>query len=173
MEYPRVYGDNKIVSCRSKRDCGIPPCVRGQHNRRYRAFFSRGNTPVCTGITFLCRKVRCLHREYPRVHGDNLEFWRATSSGPGIPPLSRGQREPWTIHRPPYRNTPGCTGTTSVGVALQRVSKEYPRVYGDNGCRLYPVGYLPGIPPCVRGRRRPHRQLGPQRRNTPVCMGTT
>ena len=71
--YPRVYGE--ILSDALKTDpvSGLPPCVRGNHHKKYLSETDPGSTPVCTGKSRKVITKSTPKAVYPRVYGEISE----------------------------------------------------------------------------------------------------
>ena len=49
QDYPRVYGGTRPKSPMARRESGLSPCVRGNHDISPSVFIVRRTIPVCTG----------------------------------------------------------------------------------------------------------------------------
>ena len=167
-EDPRLHGD-KVASSVVVADVGgISQDIRGQLPLNAVIQPLERNNPAYMGRSrqSTSRLSRCC--EYPRIHGDNYLsacdrkrntpcVWGQQNrilllqTGLWSTPAFTGKTRIRRCYMRFKRNTPVCTGTTTTSATHSKLSKEYPRVYGDNAARIDSWAPNAGIPPCVRG----------------------
>ena len=135
--------------------------------------YSSRITPACAGKTHLHAWISCSAGDHPRVCGENIPFPQVPASIQGSPPRVRGK--PFKTADLPIisRITPACAGKTYVGCNCYLVSKDHPRVCGENWFFVYCGRADRGSPPRVRGKRLGVGCLALIDRITPACAGKT
>ena len=141
-DHPRVCGENKAERRETGRRKGSPPRVRGKQRRLLHACFYFGITPACAGKTALNGRNSITIRDHPRVCGENCKMPVDIRVSPGSPPRVRGKLRALSPSLVCARITPACAGKTADSTYDFCVSKDHPRVCGENitsttssGCR--------------------------------------
>ena len=170
--YPRVYGGNAKGTLPTFLCHGLSPRVRGKLAEDRGDGPGKGSIPACTGET----PYRTGHRRrdwvyprvyggngtgprsplgqrvYPRVYGGNWPNAGSIICAGGLSPRVRGKPKTeancldcgWSI--------PACTGETQCFVGKRQSRPVYPRVYGGNANRPWPISPWWGLSPRVRGK---------------------
>lgn len=89
-------------------------------------------TPACAGkrIARLCAIV--LNGDYPRVCGENYNDSVSKWNYYGLPPRMRGKHELLRDISAGRRITPAYAGKTVLSMDSRAVSRDHPRVCGEN-----------------------------------------
>ena len=90
-DHPRVCGENWHSVSRLLQMSGSPPRVRGKRSEMSRAFHVVGITPACAGKTFNQLSGYHLHRDHPRVCGENCASTMRKHCPQGITPACAGK----------------------------------------------------------------------------------
>ena len=152
---------------------GTPPRARGRQNPLQLRFHLQGNTPACAGKTPDYESRIPEPREHPRVRGEDIMDATSSQPDPGTPPRARGRPPVFAGETVRPGNTPACAGKTFCSLMLCPVSREHPRVRGEDHRGPDPQSDHAGTPPRARGRQ-DYRAVGcGQQGNTPACAGKT
>ena len=111
--------------------------------------------------------------DHPRMRGEDEHLQHAGATPRGSPPHARGRPGRYRAGGGRAGITPACAGKTLSRVTSRTISRDHPRMRGeDPTCRLCCVS-MGGSPPHARGRPRPCPNLLRSRRITPACAGKT
>ena len=131
-EHPRLHGENLKVIWPWSRLNETPPPTRGKLPGAGKDGLDDGNTPAYAGKTCGRAPVQVRDWEHPRLRGENtLGDITVTSTG-GTPPPTRGKQNPQSPPDQADGNTPAYAGKTGRGQVRRRMSREHPRLRGDN-----------------------------------------
>ena len=127
--------------------------MRGKPPEKLSKCFIQRITPAYAGKTLSPPHGGGLHPDHPRVCGENLHLIHIETSGAGSPPRMRGKLSPPTWWGGTPRITPAYAGKTIQSTCAICLTKDHPRVCGEN----LPIpdkrlGTL-GSPPRMRGKR--------------------
>ena len=152
-DHPRVCGEHLPFACRTFRQSGSPPRMRGTPSSLTHLRRRSGITPAYAGNTASCAARVYRPRDHPRVCGEHICAAVSTSSGIGSPPRMRGTQGAvdGLIERAGI--TPAYAGNTPSRRFCMPCKRDHPRVCGEhhNGETLPPM--LKGSPPRMRGTR--------------------
>ena len=152
--YPRPRGEYPdCLGTRRKRQ-GLPPPTRGIRLACPKQACLYRSTPAHAGNTIARRCASRRSKVYPRPRGEYLPSNAPSDLPVGLPPPTRGIREPAGALRAAHRSTPAHAGNTEGGYAKPPHCAVYPRPRGE-----YPIiGSITksssGLPPPTRGIRR-------------------
>ena len=132
---------------------------------------SIGSPPRVRGL-LQCRE-QVLSRDHPRVCGDYIFRYAETGTGVGSPPRVRGLRKIRLFLDSSAGITPACAGTTCIGIVLESLKWDHPRVCGDYFVMFAKTLIRSGSPPRVRGLRGSYELQAWFQGITPTCAGTT
>ena len=157
----------------AKRWLGSPPLTRGQRSAVDLDCVDLGITPAHAGTTEPWDAWPGCSWDHPRSRGDNAHGRHCSSSHPGSPPLTRGQR-PWDyLPLTVFRITPAHAGTTPSSSCQTSSGRDHPRSRGDNWQRMHFGMEQLGSPPLTRGQLRYDDVILLEYRITPAHAGTT
>ena len=130
-------------------------------------------TPACAGKTLSGSSCLSSRQDHPRVCGENyLGGYRAGAQG-GSPPRVRGKPTPRSLRLSSARITPACAGKTYNSNQIRMISKDHPRVCGENQAIAKVKQMFSGSPPRVRGKLFDAHLERIELRITPACAGKT
>ena len=168
-----MCGENKTPKRWMLPSSGSPPRVRGKLSGETKITFTKGITPACAGKTYRIQFRQSPCWDHPRVCGENFGFSTMYFLMPGSPPRVRGKLFELLSDKVLDGITPACAGKTAARVSNLRVSRDHPRVCGENQACPSSFRPRPGSPPRVRGKpalhQLPHARYG----ITPACAGKT
>ena len=153
-DYPRVRGEDYTRAREDQADYGLPPRARGRQRRVEGYGGGQGTTPACAGKTARPRGGRRRIRDYPRVRGEDPAVKLLAVQPMGLPPRARGRRRGRKFPARANGTTPACAGKTPWGGRLASVTRDYPRVRGEDANSPLSWSLRVGLPPRARGRRR-------------------
>ena len=182
MEYPPKVGTGTSAYVRIKTNArqssprsfqSTRPRGARLYSRLYNSFGTGFNPRAREGKTCLCHAMDSVPRKHPRLHGEDNCCIFLLNAVIETPPLARGRPHLHPYIMIPFRNTPACTGKTSVITYVQNQSMKHPRLHGEdprNSC-----GGRTGLetPPLARGRQARSFVPSGERGNTPACTGKT
>ena len=172
-DHPRVCGENQDRLRLLVSQPGSPPRVRGKLKRISRELELTGITPACAGKTEPGQNCKILHRDHPRVCGENSRTEHGYKLRHGSPPRVRGKLYQIFAKFPLARITPACAGKTRHEPTENQRQKDHPRVCGENPrCRKL-ARRKRGSPPRVRGKLSRKESMKETVRITPACAGKT
>ena len=152
---------------------GSPPRVRGKRSPFVIAPDIRRITPACAGKTRQNAGRVSGKKDHPRVCGENLGVQFNQSGVWGSPPRVRGKHE-GRLDNGNYEGiTPACAGKTGFPSRTSTVSKDHPRVCGENSASGSTPCKITGSPPRVRGKLALGERLNTDLGITPACAGKT
>ena len=88
--------------------------------------------------------------DHPRLRGNNWYSLETIVRRLGSPPLAREQLSCGQAAIYPDGITPACAGTTMPGVMDDIITRDHPRLRGNNVSRNLTCTQLPGSPPLAR-----------------------
>ena len=192
-DHPRVCGEQFCPALRKWIPAGSPPRVRGTVSTPWIGNSFSRITPACAGN-------RCTHcypltkiKDHPRVCGEQRknypELWALMGSPPrvrgtvyhipcihrlpGSPPRVRGTVCEGYFTGHIARITPACAGNSFKIIRCVHVSKDHPRVCGEQSCMNFFYTCNKGSPPRVRGTVTFRNIVGVYVRITPACAGNS
>ena len=147
-----MRGEDGCVSVASASPSGSPPHARGRprHVRRLRNL--QRITPACAGKTLPSRSRRQRRPDHPRMRGEDRTETASRTASRGSPPHARGRPSTSTSQTLSSRITPACAGKTMMCVMPCLVSRDHPRMRGEDSedHAKAPVGG--GITPACAGK---------------------
>ena len=168
-----MCGENFLATILLLVQLGSPPRVRGKlrSSRRLRAL-SR-ITPACAGKTAGTPSTMRGSWDHPRVCGENPVWEIIIGSLVGSPPRVRGKRLRLQFCILSARITPACAGKTGNAIIAVIITKDHPRVCGENRTQTIICNRYVGSPPRVRGKQAKSAIKAVRLRITPACAGKT
>ena len=147
--------------------------MRGKPRTPGRGPVQQRNIPAYAGKTrgFSC--AREARSEHPRVCGENPPLIGGRHHHSGTSPRMRGKLKKKVIKAIEDGNIPAYAGKTHISKSAMAISREHPRVCGENRALLRCGPSLRGTSPRMRGK---HVHLIPQppaERNIPAYAGKT
>ena len=171
LDHPRVCGEQTTAATGRLAQEGSPPRVRGTEPHFHGLLRGHGITPACAGNSWPGRKTSFAPWDHPRVCGEQ-SIRHASSSGPrGSPPRVRGTVALAPLPAAECGITPACAGNSWALSSLVRMSRDHPRVCGEQQPPQDCLLYGRGSPPRVRGTVSPEAAELYQDRITPACAG--
>ena len=152
---------------------GTSPRMRGKHCFDLCSKVSRRNIPAYAGKTGPARLCLPLPPEHPRVCGENCLAGVAFQIKGGTSPRMRGKL---TLSLDPeiaFRNIPAYAGKTERHTGKQPLTKEHPRVCGENVMVRKIRVCVKGTSPRMRGKLYQMVLVYRLRRNIPAYAGKT
>ena len=156
-----------------RRPAGSPPHARGRHPTPGVGVVGIGITPACAGKTLARRWRVDAQRDHPRMRGEDVEPVSAILKLLGSPPHARGRLTCPRFRWRRIRITPACAGKTTMKPSVLSVTKDHPRMRGEDPLSIRRQTFQPGSPPHARGRRSGGIKLSHSQRITPACAGKT
>ena len=150
---PACAGKTEVVNDALLCLNGSPPHARGRRGKPLGTSIRGRITPACAGKTPAPTCTPGKVSDHPRMRGEDLPSSSKRSRSGGSPPHARGRRGSlWFVFR--FRGiTPACAGKTEVSLVCFQVSRDHPRMRGeDRMSGTIPTG-KEGSPPHARGRR--------------------
>ena len=152
---------------------GSPPHARGRRDPCTRRRPHARITPACAGKTTVARVQFNVGKDHPRMRGEDLSCWVSCWWRRGSPPHARGRRATEVSLKGLEGITPACAGKTLHPLPRRTISKDHPRMRGEDR-----VGYRSehcggGSPPHARGRLPGSHAASPISGITPACAGKT
>ena len=152
---------------------GSPPLTREQHQGTLEGTRRRRITPAYAGTTDTEACHLWLHRDHPRLRGNNFLIHKSICLCTGSPPLTREQLD---VHGERQRNlgiTPAYAGTTSRISTATILHRDHPRLRGNNQFAFFFTIRKPGSPPLTREQRQKKTGQSHGTGITPAYAGTT
>ena len=146
-----MRGEQAIKSLPPQRQMGSPPLARG--TAKYLSAFAHAAriTPACAGNSGQTYAVIGCVRDHPRLRGEQRPLFHLSFPCGGSPPLARGTEILPRAFRVPNRITPACAGNSLVHQIRMRVSRDHPRLRGEQTSKNSLSCNSPGSPPLARG----------------------
>ena len=150
---------------------GSPPRARGRVKRIPFPTVKVGITPACAGKSPRggC-SPRC-RRDHPRVRGEEPRTPHKAGPAGGSPPRARGREVGRLLVSGAYGITPACAGKSVQVQIRDGLTRDHPRVRGEESYFLSCSGILWGSPPRARGRGQGSHADALPVRITPACAG--
>ena len=152
---------------------GSPPRVRGTGRLREILKDLPRITPACAGNSISVPTIITLHRDHPRVCGDQPRASRFFNCWKGSPPRVRGTDAHLVTTQPLKRITPACAGNSFMKRLARPLKRDHPRVCGEQVNLGHHIGPQEGSPPRVRGTADEAVEMVMERRITPACAGNS
>ena len=111
--------------------------------------------------------------DHPRLRGENLIGFVGLKTEQGSPPLARGKLTHRYASSRSSRITPACAGKTISVKSTKRLTRDHPRLRGENVLLSAHLCQLSGSPPLARGKLTTLPKPFGSRRITPACAGKT
>ena len=152
---------------------GSPPHVRGKQHRIDQSCRLMGITPACAGKTTWRRNHGNVFEDHPRMCGENYDLAVLYRFRLGSPPHVRGKLS--MIGAVAFRSgiTPACAGKTLTISLASTLSKDHPRMCGENLVGNLELTRKTGSPPHVRGKLEMSGSAVTKQGITPACAGKT
>ena len=188
-----MRGEDDLITCSCSSTEGSPPHARGRPFRRlspqhvdritpacagrpfHRGVVLRGRriTPACAGKTFVVAANSHSEPDHPRMRGEDSVITSNATSPSGSPPHARGRPDRNVKRHSGQGITPACAGKTIFARAIWRLSRDHPRMRGEDDFRPRDMAVEPGSPPHARGRPEMVVRGARRHRITPACAGKT
>ena len=172
-DHPRMRGEDSPMKSSRKLDSGSPPHARGRRENARPFGQWAGITPACAGKTPRPSRRVGERQDHPRMRGEDKNGSRGYRYYAGSPPHARGRRRTSFARPTTSRITPACAGKTVDALLDGFLSRDHPRMRGEDGDWVHADGVLGGSPPHARGRREWGYNISTTRRITPACAGKT
>ena len=150
---------------------GLSPRVRGNLQALLLRFFSHRSIPACAGEPGTARKTRSVSGVYPRVCGGTNPCASPVTTGVGLSPRVRGNRNAARGVAVRIRSIPACAGEPLLKVLVMVQFPVYPRVCGGTAATKPSDITSTGLSPRVRGNRTLRNMRRTVRRSIPACAG--
>ena len=152
---------------------GPSPHARGKHvgdrvDRR-----GERTIPACAGKTCFDRFACQSCGDHPRMRGENLYRPDDAPRGRGPSPHARGKRTGKSQGWRPLRTIPACAGKTGSGPRSRSVSRDHPRMRGENLETPSGNPITSGPSPHARGKRILDSAISARLGTIPACAGKT
>ena len=128
--------------------------MRGKLIKTYHILSNEGNIPAYAGKTTRPSSSISDTGEHPRVCGENGQHPKTPNSPMGTSPRMRGKHRVGKRYMESAGNIPAYAGKTDTERTPSCLSKEHPRVCGENPQRLARDDYQRGTSPRMRGKPR-------------------
>ena len=148
-----MRGEDVLQHVHGKPNGGSPPHARGRRVPLYERMDPERITPACAGKTPERRSVTQEGRDHPRMRGEDGLLILDNEDQPGSPPHARGRPDVTCRNDRLARITPACAGKTSFRAALDRLTRDHPRMRGEDWRYVCPPTWTSGSPPHARGRQ--------------------
>ena len=113
--------------------------------------YSIGITPACAGNRYNYKVTTQMHRDHPRLRGEQLLRLMDGKHLVGSPPLARGTEQICLSKRERAGITPACAGNRCRLIRCDGVRGDHPRLRGEQ-CKVYVANCSDrGSPPLARG----------------------
>ena len=154
-DHPRVCGEKNGGFCGSCFGAGSPPRVRGKGGAVRDSGAAVGITPACAGKRTRGSMELPMHRDHPRVCGEKHMNTLTASCAEGSPPRVRGKVcNPFSTNLN-ARITPACAGKSQLGIAVQPLTEDHPRVCGEKADACFYTALRIRITPACAGKSLP------------------
>ena len=166
-----MRGENPRSPCGTTDCLGSPPHTRGKFKRRNLIKQALGITPACAGKISPDSPERGSGWDHPRMRGENCNFGVIIVLAQGSPPHARGKCHLALTACHQFGITPACAGKIWQKTDPDMLSRDHPRMRGEN-IMLSERNYRAlGSPPHARGKY--SRCICPlfQPGITPACAG--
>ena len=147
--------------------------MRGKLSPASPLFDLMRNIPAYAGKTYDHSEGREIIAEHPRVCGENDIVGAGGSFHCGTSPRMRGKRSASRFDNSSCRNIPAYAGKTIFHLVGRHLSREHPRVCGENGGNSFSHFGVRGTSPRMRGKRWPQTPTLILLRNIPAYAGKT
>ena len=147
--------------------------MRGKRGRGRSLTVSPRNIPAYAGKTMTNQILTGNASEHPRVCGENFPPLAPCLILCGTSPRMRGKRSASRFDNSSCRNIPAYAGKTIFHLVGRHLSREHPRVCGENDGTPTAASRQAGTSPRMRGKH-PEAAIGAGRwRNIPAYAGKT
>ena len=131
---------------------GSPPHARGRRGCCAQRSRSGRITPACAGKTSRRPGGRRSATDHPRMRGEDAIQFQNHRGPYGSPPHARGRQPSFPEERTMGRITPACAGKTAPEQNLGQLSRDHPRMRGEDSTTGRATPCRTGSPPHARGR---------------------
>ena len=147
--------------------------MRGKPRTPGRGPVQQRNIPAYAGKTrgFSC--AREARSEHPRVCGENPPLIGGRHHHSGTSPRMRGKLKKKVIKAIEDGNIPAYAGKTHISKSAMAISREHPRVCGENPGTPRPVSKPSGTSPRMRGKLAHNKKGERLCGNIPAYAGKT
>ncbi len=163
-EQPR---SSAVVSATS----GSPPLARGTDKCIAYKKVSLGITPACAGNSYPSLKCGYAHWDHPRLRGEQVKECPYPARRTGSPPLARGTGQCCGVGHAAAGITPACAGNSSNRGRTCGLSRDHPRLRGEQFSCGHTATVSLGSPPLARGTAIKQGAKAPKGGITPACAG--
>ena len=150
---------------------GSPPHVRGRATQKPELSHTLGITPACAGKRRYRTGKSRIVQDHPRMCGEECFLRYDRRRWRGSPPHVRGRGTVVDVTGAGQRITPACAGKSIQAHPAHSVSRDHPRMCGEEYPASAAVRLGVGSPPHVRGRARVAYLQGKRKGITPACAG--
>ena len=152
---------------------GSPPLARGTASYRKIGLAELRITPACAGNRVHYPLSFLLHKDHPRLRGEQQEAYGGNISRAGSPPLARGTA--WRRAQRHRREgiTPACAGNRLALLKGQVHKLDHPRLRGEQCLNSSITIAIVGSPPLARGTVNGNEVSMDAAGITPACAGNS
>ncbi len=151
-DHPRMRGEQVSAGLDKVLPGGSPPHARGAGHNPNDDQSNGGITPACAGSSLAPPRNSILHRDHPRMRGEQKGHTDSEIADGGSPPHARGAEPVAHRHLLVRGITPACAGSSRI--------------------THFPTGPVAGSPPHARGAAGARRMLFGDPGITPACAGS-
>ncbi len=167
--YPRAYGETQHGAGRVRHQSGLSPRLRGNPAWCGSSTTPVGSIPALTGKPLGQFHVVPPGTVYPRAYGETAFFLIAGNRSLGLSPRLRGNLCEVRSMADDLRSIPALTGKPLLVVKLDRLTRVYPRAYGETAWAVSVLLVDGGLSPRLRGN--PPPPPPPGARSIPALTG--
>ena len=168
-----MRGEQPLAVRARRGGLGSPPLARGTV-RRHRLYHSiRGITPACAGNRIVTAMPDGVMRDHPRLRGEQSPLSLNSYHGRGSPPLARGTDARQLLAHKELGITPACAGNRLFLHKSGRLSRDHPRLRGEQALNATLTSLVAGSPPLARGTELIELTNQLNARITPACAGNS
>ena len=151
-DHPRMRGEDQRSRAHHFTASGSPPHARGRRGCCAQRSRSGRITPACAGKTSRRPGGRRSATDHPRMRGEDAIQFQNHRGPYGSPPHARGRQPSFPEERTMGRITPACAGKTAPEQNLGQLSRDHPRMRGEDSTTGRATPCRTGSPPHARGR---------------------
>ena len=150
-DHPRLRGEQSHSARDRVCKMGSPPLARGTVFTASSAPKNVRITPACAGNSYPLFCVLKRHGDHPRLRGEQSGMPTGIFHFVGSPPLARGT-DPCFRNRLRGRGiTPACAGNRRYPCRANWLTRDHPRLRGEQRYSSFLAPFSLGSPPLARG----------------------
>ena len=171
-DHPRVRGEQFADLRNHAHPMGSPPRARGAAETVASQVKPVRITPACAGSRPPAASTHRHPRDHPRVRGEQSVPGFGEEPVRGSPPRARGAGTDSRRRRGAGGITPACAGSSPLLLLPCEVSRDHPRVRGEQSACPHRLRTSEGSPPRARGAGSQRRRRCSPSGITPACAGS-